>query len=432
MAASEEETYSIIFTTLKHPARRKILRMLAEKPKNFSHMLEELGISSSHLTYHIENLGELVTKMDDGRYRLSSFGKAAVATMKGVEETPDIRPTHQLALSWHWKTFFGALMVCIVVLSVLSAFQYLSLSDLTSEHEELVADFNQLSEDYDRVQSWGVSTDRVVRFLEDVIQLDLTKYHARLERNTVEYRSELGGITEEVLTYTLTGEDSELGIDFRFRNQTLSRYRMDIIEGTPFFAHQQPNNVIDKTEDLLQRYQTYAGVSYMEPMIDMLEAVNEAQDIEKTEDYLKLVVSTDGQDSEIKWMLTTSGILYQAKELTLKFDDGILEMLTDGWFLFSVGNTDLNVSHDQAIAIALENIEGFSWTEEGITVTNYTIIETEAEAELWPHLRDNTLELFPYWYVTMPLDKTYPGNINYIAIGVWGDTGEITTYTPRN
>ena len=50
MPNPEEETYSIIFTTLKHPARRKILRILAEKPKNFSRILDELGISSSHLT----------------------------------------------------------------------------------------------------------------------------------------------------------------------------------------------------------------------------------------------------------------------------------------------------------------------------------------------------------------------------------------------
>ena len=82
MSDSGEETYSTMFTSLKHPARRKILRMLAEKPKNFSRILEELGISSSHLTYHLENLGELVTKMDDVKYRLSTFGKAAVLTIR--------------------------------------------------------------------------------------------------------------------------------------------------------------------------------------------------------------------------------------------------------------------------------------------------------------------------------------------------------------
>ena len=51
-------------------------------------MLEVLGVSSSFLTYHLENLGELVGKIDDGKYRLSSFGEAAMATMTKVEDIP--------------------------------------------------------------------------------------------------------------------------------------------------------------------------------------------------------------------------------------------------------------------------------------------------------------------------------------------------------
>lgn len=405
--------------------------MLAQKPKTFSRILEELGISSSHLTYHIENLGELITKLDDGKYILSSFGRAAVETMKGVEETPDVKPAYQLALSMRWKTVLTVLMVGIVVLAGMSYVQYAALSSLSSEHEQLVADFDELSEAHERVLSWGVSTDRVVHFLEDVIQLDMTKYHAQLERNTVEYRSDLGGVIEEVLTYTLTSEESELDLDFRFRNQTLSRYRMDIIEGSPIFAESQPANVIDNAEGLLQRYQTYAGVSYVEPMMDILEAVNETEDTELVEDYIKLVVETDGKDTEIQWMLTTSGIDYQAKGLTFSFDNGVLEMLTDGWFLFTVGSTELNVSQEEAIAIAIEGAEDYTWTAEGVEVTSFNILEENATAELWPHLRENQLELVPYWYVTLPLDKTYPGNIDYLDVGVWGDTGAITSYRAR-
>jgi hypothetical protein len=46
------------------------------------------------LTYHLENLGELVGKMDDGRYRLSTFGEDAMATMTRVEDIPTTAP-HQ-------------------------------------------------------------------------------------------------------------------------------------------------------------------------------------------------------------------------------------------------------------------------------------------------------------------------------------------------
>jgi DNA-binding transcriptional ArsR family regulator len=62
MSGSEEEIYSIMFSSLKHPVRRKILRMLASKPLTFMEMVENLGVSSAHLTYHLESLGELVSK----------------------------------------------------------------------------------------------------------------------------------------------------------------------------------------------------------------------------------------------------------------------------------------------------------------------------------------------------------------------------------
>jgi predicted transcriptional regulator len=76
--AHEDEIYSTMFTSLKHPVRRKILRMLGNKSMTFMEMVEELGISSPNLTYHLESLGKLVTKMDNDQYKLSSFGLATI------------------------------------------------------------------------------------------------------------------------------------------------------------------------------------------------------------------------------------------------------------------------------------------------------------------------------------------------------------------
>jgi len=87
----EEETYSLIFSSLKHPIRRKIMRMLVHEPRTFSEILEVVSIDSGHLNYHLENLGDLITHSPDGKYRLSSVGVAAVKLMSGVEETPPIK-----------------------------------------------------------------------------------------------------------------------------------------------------------------------------------------------------------------------------------------------------------------------------------------------------------------------------------------------------
>jgi DNA-binding transcriptional ArsR family regulator len=99
----EEETYSLIFTSLKHPIRRKILRMLADKPLTYSEILEILNIDSGHLSYHLESLGDLTVHNKNGHYQLSSFGVATVKLMGGVEErTPaqyhrKSKPRHLLA-----------------------------------------------------------------------------------------------------------------------------------------------------------------------------------------------------------------------------------------------------------------------------------------------------------------------------------------------
>ena len=86
----EEETYSLIFTSLKHPIRRRMLRMLAGKSLTFSEILESLSIDSGHLSYHLESLGDLVAHAQDGKYQLSSIGVAAVKLMGDVEEHPSV------------------------------------------------------------------------------------------------------------------------------------------------------------------------------------------------------------------------------------------------------------------------------------------------------------------------------------------------------
>lgn len=86
---NDEETYSLIFNTLRHPIRRRILRMLSEGKPTYTQIMNTIGIDSGHLNYHLDSLRELLSKTDDGRYRLSSVGRAAYALMSGVEEVPE-------------------------------------------------------------------------------------------------------------------------------------------------------------------------------------------------------------------------------------------------------------------------------------------------------------------------------------------------------
>ncbi|MCW4020065.1 MAG: winged helix-turn-helix domain-containing protein [Candidatus Bathyarchaeota archaeon] len=108
----EEETYSLIFKSLKHPIRRRILRILADEPLAFSKILNGLSIDSAHMTYHLEQLGELIIHTPDGKYRLSSIGTAAKKLMSRVEDqTPSLTPPTKKG-----TVFKTVTAVCIMLL----------------------------------------------------------------------------------------------------------------------------------------------------------------------------------------------------------------------------------------------------------------------------------------------------------------------------
>jgi hypothetical protein len=140
-----DETYSTIFAALKHPIRRRILRMLAQHPHSFMQILGILQIESSHLTYHLDQLGTLIAKTPQGAYRLTMFGTTALNTMQNVEEPPKYSSAfHTSILSTKWLPI---VFILIVMCLGLGAVAY----DQSHKYSELVSANTQLSHEYSEV-----------------------------------------------------------------------------------------------------------------------------------------------------------------------------------------------------------------------------------------------------------------------------------------
>ena len=424
MSEGKEEIYSTMFSSLKHPARRKILRILADKPLAFSEMLDLLGVSSSNLTYHLESLGELITKDDDGVYRLSTFGLASVSTMKIVEEAPPVQPKKRTSLSLKWKTALGVLLIGLIVFASMTALQFGALNQATSDRDTLQSKYNQLL-------SWSDTTNNAINFLSQVVQIDTSHYQATLLRNTIEQRSDLGGAVEQIMTYALTSSDSKLDVVFRFRNNQLSRYQIILLEGSPVYSQPQPHSVLDAAKNLLGRLATYESTSYLENMSSLLSMVKtQTQNIEITEGNIKLNVTTSGDSAQII-MYTENGVDFSPKSLNLVFDNNDLEILTDGWFLFTIGSTTVNISSDRAVELARTALNGYSWTANGNSVSNFNVLSQPVTVVFHPNTK-NGLALYPQYTVTFYLDKVYPGNVNSIVVELWADTGEVAQIKTQN
>jgi DNA-binding transcriptional ArsR family regulator len=425
MPESEEEIYSIMFSSLKHPQRRKILRMLSEKSMTFSELLDELAVSSSHLTYHLENLGELVVKLDNGKYRLSSFGEASIATMRGVEEAPSIEKKRFASFSPRWKTVFAALLIVSVLFASLSVAQYAFVAQLSSDHARLQSDLDKVQAENQQLLTWSSPTDKVLGILQDVVKLDMTKYQATLLSDTVEYRSDLSGVVEELAKYSLISNESRIEVTLKFRNSHFNRFQLYIDEGTPQYSQIQPLDNVAATKALLERYEAYTGDSYLEDMRTLMSVVNGTENNETILNHTKLTFTPSGEGVRVMLLYTESGVDFSPKSLSFVFQNGVLTEILDDWYLFTVENTKVDISSTQAIQIARNAAANFKWIADSQEITNFTVLQQPVSVMFHPSPRPGSLALVPYWFVTLCLDKVYPGGVNRINVGVWADTGEV-------
>ncbi len=429
MPDGKEEIYSIMFSSLKHPARRKILRVLENKPLAFSEMLELLGISSSNLTYHLENLGELVSKDENGVYRLSTFGHASVSTMKIVEEAPPVLSKKGNPTIRRLRLITGALLIGLIVCASLAVIQLGAVNQVKGQ-------LDTLQSDYDQLLSWTSTTNQAIDFLQHVVQLDTSKYEATLLSRDVKIRHDLGGITEEEMFYSLTGTDktgaiSKLNIYFRFRDCNFSRYTLTVSGGSPIYAEAQSPFMLDAAKNVVDRLQNYESGTQLADMSRLMSLVSTSDSIEIKEGNIKLNATISGNDGEVLMQYTENGVDFSVKSLELVFKNGILIDMIDGWNLFNIGTTHVGVSSERAISLAKNALSGYQWADNGVVVTSFQYNPEPASVIFHPNTKSD-LTLYPQWIVTFYLDKVYAGGAYMISVSIWADTGEVASVTPRD
>ena len=414
---NEEEIYSVMFKSLKHPARRRILSLLNDKPLGFMELAAHVGMSSSHLTYHLESLGELLAKTPNGEYCLSSFGKATVSAMKGVEEAPELANRRPKKLAPKWKAAFAALLIAVLLLSSFGAYQYYTINQLAASQSSIEAENQQLL-------SWGIGAGTVADMLRTVVQLDTNHYKITLNSNSLQYREDFD-VAEESLNYGFTSLQGNLNVTLRFRENHLSKYQLTS-DTTPQLTQNPPSDAFAAAKATLTRYSNYSRDTYLPEMQTLLNAVNTTSGnvTIAISGNMKLQITQYGASTEYLWMYTKDGVDYSAKSLRMTFTNGVLTALTDGYFLFTVADSAVNVNINQAQTIAESYLKSMTWTINGTQISGFNPAAT-VSVQMLPHPRGDSVALVPYWYIVMRLDRTYAGGFNQASVGVWADTGAV-------
>jgi hypothetical protein len=269
--------------------------------------------------------------------------------------------------------------------------------------------------------------DKILAFLSDVVKLDFTKYVATIN-SAVDYPSDLGGLLEETGKCTLESTESKIEILYTFKNGTLGFCNMYIIKGSPIYTQQPSANILEMADDFLQRYQEFTDFSDLTELRDALGNINNFENTTKTTENIKITLSvSEVTEGIFEWERICNGINFPSLYVGIR--NGAFAGLADDFHVYSIGSTEVKISRETAVNIAMERARNISWKvnvsdTSVVEVANVTILEDRTSAGLLSMSRE-PLVLYPYWEVSLTFDKIYPGSVYGVAYNIWADTGEV-------
>ncbi|MCW4045829.1 MAG: hypothetical protein NWE94_09980, partial [Candidatus Bathyarchaeota archaeon] len=138
-----------------------------------------------------------------------------------------------------------------------------------------------------------------------------------------------------------------------------------------------------------------------------------------------------------KWYYTANGATAPyTKFVSMIFKDGFLAFFIDNWDLYSIGSTSVNLSKDEAVAIALDAARKHTWPmqldEDALDARNFnekrsvpwTVLTFDGSLDADKSRSGDVLELYPVWRVGLVLNKVY-GELYGIEVDIWADIKEV-------
>ncbi|MFA5364676.1 MAG: hypothetical protein WC325_05785 [Candidatus Bathyarchaeia archaeon] len=263
--------------------------------------------------------------------------------------------------------------------------------------------------------------DRGLAFIKDVAMMDVTKYDVKISGPSVDYLPSRGGIKTETLRYDLKSSESELHLFIIFTNGNLQCFRVYNDKGSPVYK-QTPSTILNEAKETLERFQNVSKVMYPPEITNLLHAVNSnATECTLTSNNVKLAASIQGNGGALNWFYVANGIEYTRKSVRMTFSNGRLTFFGNDWNVYSVGNTNLNVTKQEAIETSIQRAQSHKLVFDD-KPEPFILAQDKVNIQLWAVEREPlTLQLT--WHVKIPFVQPVYG-VYGLEVGLWADTGE--------
>jgi hypothetical protein len=277
--------------------------------------------------------------------------------------------------------------------------------------------------------------ENALTFIENVLPVDLSQYNVTLKNHSTVDTSEtaeaLGQSTSnnrmiDTIRYTLSSKESTVDVVCKIENNVV-RYCHVYPKNGHIVGDKQYTNLLDAVKSFLAKYQTYSKMDSTN-LIAMLDNVDINTNSTKIVGNTKLSITNtlfSGEElTKFKWAHTENGVDYTSLQVSFQ-KNGIFDSFRDTRAVYIIGDTSINISSEQAIKIALDYLPNYSYEMPDNTwISDFNVTEDKITTAL-ESSAVNYPEMRPYWHVVLPLNQTYPGSVQGIAVFLWANSGEI-------
>jgi uncharacterized membrane protein len=279
--------------------------------------------------------------------------------------------------------------------------------------------------------------EKGLSILSNVVGIDTAKYTVTTEQQQDNSLAYLDVVPQETVSYDLTSENSKVKVLYTFTDENVQMIHVLEREGPPSLVKPATfANDVELAEAFLSNYQTYTANPLFGELKSTLIDVVPGKNLTKTSGNIVLEATANDGYTYFKWYYTANGAAAPySKFITLSFKDGFLEIFADNWQLYNIGSTNINLSEEEAITIALETAKAHFWSlnleADALDVNNFN----ESNVRWTSLIFDNSLnanetrsedllELYPVRRIGIALNKWY-GHMYGTEVDIWADTKKV-------
>jgi len=241
-------------------------------------------------------------------------------------------------------------------------------------------------------------------------------------------------VPQEEIRYQLQSPTNTIDTLCSFVNGQLRMIHILENEGRPHLV-KPTENIIEMTKNILDNCAQYTKNPIYTQLRTQLNEAQLNQNTTHTTENIKLEITHTDQSTTFRWTYITNGVEAPDKCVAIQYKDNSLSYFIDNWNIYRIANTNLNLTEAEAIEIALQAANAFSWKigsgEHAVEVKNFNVTQAmikDIYLMNMPHaesIRGDLLTLYPLRHIWVSLDKFYPGNVYGIEVFIWADTKEI-------